>query len=157
MDFGFANPSAFVKMKYNGDRSFYIKPCLYKPINEMSAPLGEMLMAAGCIAGDSTIMWADSADREPGSEVSLINELRANYDINAWPTNKPTYKARFSSMSNALFFYVDDADFENEVENYQYEYINGMPTEKPIKKDDHYMNAVEYCYWGIKERLGIMF
>ena len=25
-----------------------------------------------------------------------------------------------------------------------------------IKKNDHYMNAVEYCIWGIKEYLDIM-
>ena len=157
LDFGFANPSAFVKMKYDGDRSFYILPLLYKPMNQMPMPLGEALMSVGCIKGNSTIGWADSADREPGSEISLINELRSNYDLNFYPTKKPTYKARFESMSNALFFYVYDEEFEFEVENYQYEYINGQPTEKPIKKNDHYMNAVEYCYWGMKEYLGIMF
>ena len=155
LDFGFANPTAFVKMKYDGDRTFYIKPCLYMPMNSMRAPLGEILLSVGAIHGNVTLGWADSADREPGSEVSLINELRQNYDLNFYPTQKPTYKARFASMKNARFYFVDDAQFENELNNYQYEYINGIPTEKPVKKNDHYMNAVEYCYWGIKEYLGI--
>lgn len=157
LDFGFANPCGFIKMKYDGDRTFYIRPLLYMPMGKMNAPLGEVLTSIGCIQGNTTIMWADSADREPGSELSLINDLRENYNINCYPTNKPTYKARFEAMKNCIFYYVHDANYENEVENYQYEYINGSPTEKPIKKDDHYMNATEYCFWGIKEYLGLLF
>lgn len=157
LDYGFANPTACVEVMYDGDQSFYIKPLLYKPMNKMTAPLGEVLKAVGVPQGNTTFIWADSADREAGTERSLTNELRANYSLNAVPTNKPTYKARFEFITKAKIFFVENADFENEYENYEYEYINGEPTEKPIKKNDHYMNATEYCIWGIKEYLGIMF
>ena len=83
--------------------------------------------------------------------------MRSNYNINVVPTNKPTYKARFEFMSKAIFKYVKDDDYEHELDTYEYEYINGIPTEKPVKKDDHYMNATEYCVWGIKQYLDIKF
>lgn len=168
LDYGSARPSAFLKVKFDGDRSFYIKPCLYQPMNDMTSPLGEVLISKGCIVDDVTILWADSADKEAGSNISMTNDLRTLYNINAYPTAKPTYKARFEFMSNARFFFVSDlpgdADgvslsdqFEFELDNYQWEYINDKSTEKPIKKNDHFMNALEYCVWGIKEYLGLSF
>lgn len=168
LDYGSARPSALVKMKFDGDRTFYILPCLYKPMNNMTRPLGEELIASGGIVGNDTYMWADSADKEPGSNISMTNDLRTMYSINAIPTSKPTYKARFESMSNARFCFVSDlpadstgvslsAQFEFELDNYQWEYINDKSTEKPIKKNDHFMNAVEYVFWGIKEYLSLVF
>ena len=71
-------------------------------------------------------------------------------------TSKPSYKARFEFINKVRIYYVADDDFENEYENYEYWYVNDQNTEKPIKKNDHYMNAVEYCIWGIKEYLDIM-
>lgn len=156
LDYGFANPTACVEVIFNGDNSFYVKPLLYKPMNKMSGPLGEILKSVGVPIGNVTFIWADSADREPGEEIHLTNELRANYGLNAVKTSKPSYKARFEFIDKVNVFYVEDADFENEYDNYEYEYINGFPTEKPIKKNDHYMNALEYCIWGIKEYLGLM-
>ena len=125
-------------------------------MNDMTEPIGEVLISHGVPSGPVTYVFADSADREPGSDVSLTNDIRTMYGINAVPTNKPTYKARFEFISKCKIFYVDDANLANEYENYQYEYINGIPTERPIKKNDHYMNAVEYCLWGMKEYFGIM-
>ena len=63
---------------------------------------------------------------------------------------------QIESQGNKSIYYVADDDFENEYENYEYWYANDQNTEKPIKKNDHYMNAVEYCIWGIKEYLDIM-
>lgn len=168
IDYGSASPSALVKIKYDGDRSFYILPCLYRPINKMKNPLGEELISAGAIVGNNSIGWADSSDADPGDEMPLTNALRSNYNLNVWKTKKPTYAARFEFMSNALFYYVEDAGiddkdngydekgkFEYELDRYEWEYINGKSTGKPIKKDDHYMNATEYCVWGIKEYYNI--
>lgn len=164
IDYGSSNPSAMVKIKYDGDRSFYILPCLYRPMNKMRNPLGEELIAAGAVPGNNAMGWADSSDTDPGSDQPLTNALRSNYNLNIWKTHKPTYAARFEFMSNALFYYVEDAGiddkengfdekgkFEYELDRYQWEYINGAPTGKPLKKDDHYMNALEYGVWGIKE------
>ncbi|WP_278494926.1 phage terminase large subunit [Chryseobacterium arthrosphaerae] len=170
VDYGSSSPSALVKIKFDGDRSFYILPCLYRPINQMKNPLGEELIAAGAVVGNKSMGWADSSDSDPGSDMPLTNGLRTNYNLNLFKTKKPTYKARFDFMSNALFYYVEEAGlddkengydekgkFEYELDRYQWEYINNVSTEKPIKKDDHYMNATEYCVWGIKEYYDIHF
>lgn len=158
LDYGFVNPTACVEIKYDGDRSFYIRPLLYKPMNSMGeTPLGEVLTSAGVPSGNVTFIWADSSDKEPGSDISITNDLRTNYNLNAVPTNKPTYKSRFEFITKANIFYVQDNNFEMEYDEYEYEYINHIPTERPIKKNDHYMNAMEYCIWGIKEYLGLAF
>lgn len=157
LDYGFANPTACVEIKYDGDQTFFVRPLLYKPMRELNSPLGEILKSVGVPSGNVTFIWADSADKEPGSDISLTHELRSWYNMNAVPTNKPTYKARFEFISKCTIFYVFDKDFQNEYENYEYEFINNMPTERPVKKDDHYMNAFEYCMWGIKEYLGIKY
>ena len=126
-------------------------------MNQLSAPLGEVLKDVGVPSGDVTYIFADSSDREPGTNISMTNDLRLNYKLNAIPTNKPTYKERFEFITKCKIFFVIDKEFENEYENYEYEFINGFPTERPIKRNDHYMNATEYCIWGIKEYYNIMF
>lgn len=168
IDYGSSSPSSLVKVKFDGDRSFYILPCLYRPMNKMKNPLGEELIAAGAVVGNKSIGWADSSDSDPGSDMPLTNGLRSNYNLNLYKTNKPTYKARFDFMSNCIFYYVEDAGlddkengydekgkFEYELDRYQWEYINDTPTGKPVKKDDHYMNGTEYVVWGIKEYYNI--
>ena len=54
-----------------------------------------------------------------------------------------------------IICYVEDENFEFEYDNYELEYINDTPTGKPVKKDDHYMNAFEYGGWGVKTYLDI--
>ena len=162
LDYGWAKPTALVGIKYDGDRSFYVRPALYKPMNEMKdssgaqIPLGEFLLAAGYPVGPVTYGWADSSDKEAGTEVSLTNDLRTIYGLNIVPTNKPTYKARWQFFTNMKVYYVYDEEFEFEYDNYELEYINDTPTGKPVKKNDHYMNAFEYGGWGVKEYLNII-
>jgi hypothetical protein len=161
LDFGWANPTALVGVKYDGDKSFYIRPALYKPMNSMvgkngvGIPLGEFLTAAGFPTGNVTYGWADSSDKEAGSDKSMINDLRTNYKLNIVATKKPTYKERWEFITKVNIFYVEDDNFEYEYDNYELEYINGAPTGKPVKKDDHYMNGFEYGIWGIKKYLNI--
>lgn len=156
LDYGFVSPTALVEVMFNGDQVFYVRPLLYKPMNQMTAPLGEIIKSKGVPTGNTTFIWADSVDKDKGEDIYLTNDLRANYGLNAVKTSKPSYKARFEFINKMRVCFVENAEFENEYENYEYEYINGTPTEKPIKKDDHYMNALEYCIWGIKEYLNIM-
>jgi len=162
LDYGWAKPTALVGVKYDGDRTFYVRPALYKPMNDMkdasgaNIPLGEFLIAAGFPIGNVTYGWADSSDKEAGSEISLTNDLRVNYKLNLIPTTKPTYKSRWEFLTNMRVCFVENDEFEFEYDNYELEYINGAPTGKPVKKDDHYINSFEYCTWGIKNLLNII-
>lgn len=156
LDYGWAKPTALVGIKYDGDRTLYVRPALYKPMNDMGeTPLGEYLLAAGFPPGMVTYGWADSADKEAGSDISLTNAIIETYSLNLYPTAKPSYKSRWEFFAKMRVCYVEDDSFEFEYENYQLEYIQDVPTGKPVKKDDHYMNAFEYGGWGVKEVLGI--
>lgn len=155
LDYGFANPSACVEIKYDGDRTFYVKPLLYKPINSLPIPLGEALISVGVPSGNVMYGWADSSDLDVANDISMTEDLRRLYALNFYPTNKPSYKARFDFITRARIIYVYDEEFEFEYNNYEFQIINGFNTEKPIKKNDHYMNALEYGMWGIKGVLGI--
>lgn len=139
---------------------------LMKDKSNIQIPLGEKLIEKGFPVGNVTYGWADSSDKEAGSELSMTNYIRENYKLNLVPTSKPTYKERWEFFSLCKVRYVVDkrseieykavyAPFEFEYENYELEYINGEPTGKPIKKNDHYMNAFEYCGWGMKGYLNI--
>lgn len=156
LDYGFANPTALVEIAYDGDRTFYVRPMFYKPLNSMGeVPLGEILISLGVPVGQVTYIWADSSDKDVANDVSMTAELRSRYNLNAVPINKPSYKARFEHISKCRIVYVYDENFQMEYDNYEFEIINGYNTEKPIKKNDHYMNAFEYPMWGIKGLLGL--
>lgn len=43
LDFGVSSPTAVVEVKYDGDKTFYIKEILYKPLSLMGMPLHEYL------------------------------------------------------------------------------------------------------------------
>lgn len=158
LDFGFANPSACIEVLWDGDVNFYLRQKVYKPIRLMKGSLGEELCNAGVPIGNNTYIFCDSSDKEAGSDISQINDLRAYYSLNAVPVVKPTYKERFDFITKMRVHYCTDSlDLIEEYENYEYEYINNEPTERPIKKKDHLMNAMEYCMWMMKRIYEINF
>lgn len=152
LDYGFVNPAACVEIMYDGDRTFYLKEILYKPISKMDKPLGDELILAGVPIGDVTYIFADSSDRDTSNNTNLTNDLRAYHSLNVIPVNKPGHKERFEFMKKCIIVYTTSSKNINyEYGEYQWEYINGYPTEKPLKIDDHIMNAIEYGMWMIKE------
>ena len=157
LDFGFRNPSACVEVLYDGDSSFYIRSLIYKPILSMVSGLGDEMVKNRVPVGDVTYIFADSQDRDISNNVRMINELRLTHRLNVIPVNKPGYKERFDFINKMKIYYVMDEgdEIKNEYDKYQWEFINGVPTEKPIKKDDHAMNSIEYGIWGCKEYFGI--
>lgn len=158
LDFGFANPSACVEVLWDGDVNFYIREKLYKPMRLMLGSLGEELLNNGVPSGNVTYIFCDSSDKEAGSDISQINDLRVYYSLNAVPVEKPTYKERFDFITKMKVHYCTDSkNLIEEYQNYEWEYINGYPTERPIKKNDHLMNAMEYCMWMMKKVYDINF
>lgn len=92
LDYGWAKPTAFLSVKYR-DGVFYVRPRLYHPMNLMKdksniqIPLGEKLIEKGFPVGNVTYGWADSSDKEAGSELSMTNYIRENYKLNLVPTS----------------------------------------------------------------------
>ena len=52
-------------------------------------------------------------------------------------------------------FYVYDKDFEYEYDNYEWEIIKGVNLDRPIKLDDHYMDALRYVLTWVCKYLGV--
>lgn len=157
LDFGWSNPSALVGMKYDGEHTFYVRPAMYVPMNDMGeTPLSEYLIAAGFPIGEVTYGWADSSDQKAGSDLSIVNDIRSKYGLNVVKLlPKPGYQERWEFLTKMKVRYVSNHEFEFEYENYQERYINDTPLGEPIKKHDHYMNAFEYCGIGMKRFLDI--
>lgn len=156
LDFGHTHPTACVEIKYAGDLVFYIKQIFYKPMRLCESPLGANLISNGVPVGNSTYIWADSSDRQYQTGISQINDLRTFYNLNVYPVKKPSYEERFNFITKCTIIFTEDStDFENEYDNYEFQLINGINTEKPIKIDDDLMNAMEYGIWSIKDLLGL--
>lgn len=149
MDFGSTNPSSVVGVKYNGDNEFYSHEYLYKPISQMTGTLAENLIAAG-IRKDLPLV-CDSADSTRISELIISG-------FNAIPASKGSGSVNqgidfVNSMKN---FYTDcSLNYEYEYENYEWEVINGMNLDRPIKKDDHILDADRYIKTYLQFYLGI--
>lgn len=158
LDFGFANPSACVEVMYDGDRTLYVRQMFYKPLNQCKMSLGDALIECGVPTGNKTYIMADPQDNLVGVSTTMVNDLRTFHALNVYKATKPTYPDRFEFMNKLVIKFTDDsADLESEYDEYEYEYINDQPTEKPIKCNDHLMNALEYIAWFLKVHLKIQF
>ncbi|MCT4252312.1 hypothetical protein HZP37_14565 [Elizabethkingia anophelis] len=152
LDYGFSKPSACVEVIYNGDRTFYIRQKLYKPINLMDKPLGDELILSGVPTGAVTYIFADSQDKDIKNDTSMTNDLRKYHALNVHPVDKPGYVERFEFMKKCTIVYTSDStDLEDEYNSYEFRVINGNQLDEPVKIDDHLMNALEYCMWMIKK------
>jgi phage terminase large subunit len=148
LDFGSANPSALVEVKYR-DHNFYSKQRLYLPISQMQSSLADVLKGLGLTNKDLII--ADSAD--PTRIAELINA-----GLNVLPAIKGQGSVNqgldfVNSMTN--HYTENSVDLEYEVENYEWEIVNGMNLNRPIKKDDHLIDADRYIKTFLQFHLDI--
>lgn len=131
LDFGSTNPSALSEVKFDGEKTFFIKQRLYLPISQMTTTLSEVLEGLGI---DKNIpLICDSADPIKISELVMSG-------FNAVPANKyqGSVRAGIDFINSKEIYYTSSSkDLENEYENYEWEIVNGVNLERPIKKDDH--------------------
>lgn len=139
LDFGTSNPTACVGLKYDGDRTFYIDQKIYKPMSVSDTSLGKLLRTVG--VEDESYLVCDSA------KMNYITALRQD--------NFKALKARKGSDSVNLgievvqqfIIYVTtrSTDIWDEEGSYEWELDRyNKPTDKPVKKDDHAMDAIRY-------------
>lgn len=137
LDFGTTNPSALVEVKY-ADGCFYIKKRLYLPMSQM--PEGGITNSFDLIGlRKADIIIADSADKDNRKDIQ-----RNGYNIIGAKKGANSVVGGINLMNKYRIFYVDDAELEYEYENYEWEIFNGMNLERPIKKDDHLLDATRY-------------
>lgn len=139
LDFGAARPTALVEVKFDGKKGFLLNQRLYQPANEMGCSLSELLNKLG-ISKKIPII-SDSA--EPDS----INELRLN-GFNAIPALKGpgSVNTGIKFIQNYDIYYTDTSvNVEEEYEEYEWEIISGVNLDRPLKQNDHILDAIRYC------------
>lgn len=149
-DFGLSRPTAMVGVKFDGDKTFYVKPLCYKPAIESSGVKELGLKYIKPRMNKSSYNVGDSAKQ------LFINELNS-VDILTIKAVKGNNSVQYglALMNGYEFYYVYDANFIQEYESYEFKVDRyGLATDEPIKKDDHYMDALRYiCTYIIKNEL----
>lgn len=152
LDFGVANPTACVGVKYDGDRAFYLSECLYKPISELEDALPSVLkiLVPQIIKGTSLVV-GDSAKEK------YINML-VNEGYNAVKALKGagSLEAGIGLLQHFTIYYVPTKNMTKEYNTYEWMVDRkGNLLDDPIKKDDHLMDAIRYIITYLYQYLSI--
>jgi PBSX family phage terminase large subunit len=138
LDFGAARPTAMVEVKFDGKESFLIKQRIYLPSQEMGCSLSELMAKIGIDKKIPNI--CDSAEPES------INELRLN-GFNAIPAIKGqgSVNSGIKFIQKFNIFYTESSlAIEDEYYEYEWEIINGVNLDRPVKRNDHILDAIRY-------------
>ena len=142
LDFGSRSPSALVEVKFDGERSFFIKELFYTPRNELKVSLGQAIQPL--IKDKKIPIICDYADDD------AIYDLRT-HGYNALPCTPKNVKGRIDFIQNQIIYLTKDShNLWNEYESYEWEIVQNVNIERPLKQDDHLLDALGYCIEYIK-------
>jgi len=153
LDFGTSNPTACVGVKFDGDNTFFIDQKIYVPMSVAGTSLGKLLTAKGVKHDDMLV--CDSA------KMNYVKTLRQE-NFKAIPAKKGSDSINLGIeivQSFNIVVTTRSEDIWEEEGGYSWELDRyNKPTDKPLKKDDHLMDAlryiITYIYWwyGLKSR-----
>ena len=158
LDFGVSSPTAVLAVKYDGDRTFYVKELLYKPMSLMGCPLGEYLQLPRGeknepIVDPDKIIVCDSAKK------TMVQDLSS-----AGLTAVPAFKGAGSvsrTISNIQSFTIAYTQSSKNLESNYLEYSwkidrYGLVEESPApNQEDHAVDALGYVITYMIKVLGI--
>jgi len=153
LDFGTSNPTAIVGIKYDGDRTIFVRQLLYKPSSEMRMPLYEYMRNTLPMITDEDLLVCDSAKR------TMVTDLQSG-GYNAISAKKGPgsfHKGIATLQSFSLVFTVESDDLIEEAYAYEYKLDRyGLVTDDVEKSPDHLLNSLMYilvflvAYEGIR-------
>jgi len=146
LDFGTAKPTALVEVKCNLVDTVFVKELLYLPINQMPTSLADLLER---IIPDKKIpIIADCAD-----PVRISELMSAGFNI--VPAHKPSgsVNSGIELIQKCKVFYQGE-NLSDEYDRYEWEVVKGVNLDRPIKKDDHLLDAFRYCLTYISLFMG---
>lgn len=147
-DFGTTNPNALVEVKFDGQNTFFVRKRLYKPISEMPFGLSKEIEDLGI--NKKEIIVCDPADME-----NRLDLVRNGFNIIAAHKPAGSVIAGINLLNKFRIFYVEDDDITDEYENYEWEIINGVNLDRPLKQNDHLMDAIRYCITWLCKYLNV--
>lgn len=148
LDFGETNPTALVECKYH-DGWFYFKELVYRPGKEIES-LAALCERFGIEKGTDIIVCDDASPDK-------IGDLRGA-GFYAMGANKGRVVDGISFLNKMNVMYCSNSNnLDDEYDNYEWELDRyGLPTDKPIKKNDHLMDAIRYVAMFLKNYLNIV-
>ena len=156
-----------VEVKYDGDGTFYIHEKIYKSeielIDYAKTQLGENWQTELSNSQNSVISYyleklnvnRDSIIICDNNKPEKIRELR-QASFHAIPTfkGKDSVDSGISFIQRMNIIYTKESkNLGKEYELYEWEVIKGMNLERPIKKNDHALDAMRYILMYLKDTL----
>lgn len=149
LDFGSKNPTAVTEVKFDGDNTFFVHERLYLGSSDMGDSVGQTLIDLGI---DRKLpIVCDSAD-------PLGIQQLLNHQFNAVPAIKGqgSVNSGIKMVQNFNIYYTNTSfNLENEYDEYEWEVVNGVNLDRPLKRNDHLLDSLRYCITFICVSLGI--
>ena len=141
MDFGLSSPSAMVEMKFDGDKSFFIKEILYKPLNQMQGTLSTEL-------DNLKIPKHIEIICDVGNELNKteMQKLRnAGYNVLPAMKGAGSILSGIETIQKSTIYYTKSSkNIENEYDTYSWRIAQGVQLDEPDQTDDHLLDAMKY-------------
>ena len=141
MDFGLSSPSAMVEMKFDGDKSFFIKEILYKPLNQMQGTLSTEL-------DNLKIPKHIEIICDIGNELNKteMQKLRnAGYNVLPAMKGAGSILSGIETIQKSTIYYTKSSkNIENEYDTYSWRIAQGVQLDEPEQTDDHLLDAMKY-------------
>jgi PBSX family phage terminase large subunit len=142
LDFGTSSPTGIVEVKYDGDKTFFVKQLLYKPSDTMEMPLYEYIRTKIKRISDDSLIVCDSAKRALVDDLRhggllAVGALKGAGSIDRRITQVQSFKIVYTTSSTD----VDDEYFSYTYKTDRY----GLVTDEvDPRSSDHLMDAIGY-------------
>tara|TARA_R110000772_G_scaffold188838_1_gene299916 strand:+ start:751 stop:2061 length:1311 start_codon:yes stop_codon:yes gene_type:complete len=158
LDFGVSSPTAVVEVKYDGDKTFYLKEILYKPLSSMGMPLHEYLQYPRGLKNQplikkDCIVICDSAKKTMVTDLakgglSAIPALKGSGSVSRSISNIQSFKIVYTRSSVNLK--SEYTEYSWKIDRY------GLAEEIPSQnQNDHLLDATGYIVSYLINFLGI--
>jgi phage terminase large subunit len=133
MDLGFTNsPSTLSKVTTDGNNLF--AECLIYQPTETPQELFELIRGLGL---QEEYIWCDSAHP---IFIGKLNDL----GLKVLAVKKTPIMDGIAIVKGYKLHFVKNRNIQKEQENYAMREINGIVLDEPVKKHDHFMDALRY-------------
>jgi phage terminase large subunit len=150
-DFGLSACTAMIACKFDGDRTFFFKELLYKPMNLMEGTLVQEFEKLKIDKNKENI--CDSGNEINTSESAKLRN--AGYNIVSAKKGAGSVNGGIESLQKAQAVYTESSvNIEMEYENYSWRIWQGIQLDEPEQtSEDHLMDCCRmFVMWYVRTR-----
>lgn len=150
LDFGISAPTALVKMKTDGDGTYFLKELLYKPLNQMNGTLSDELESLG-IQKHIEIICDSGNELNQGEGQKLRN---SGYNIIFAQKGQGSVVSAIETIQKSTIYYTKSSyNLEENYENYSWKIYQGIQLDIPEETREDLIDAAKYVIkWYSKTR-----